>query len=59
MATTVALVLVTLTNETFIRAQSPRSAPPPNLRLLDETAGIDAIARTLISAFDIKSTLSR
>ena len=47
-----ALVLVSLTNESFIRAQSPRSAALPNLRLPDETAGVDAIARTLISAFD-------
>ena len=47
-----ALVLVSLTNESFIRAQSPRSAAPLNLRLSDETAGVDAIARTLISAFD-------
>ena len=46
------LVLVSFTNESFIRAQSPRSAAPPNLRLPDETAGVDAIARTLISAFD-------
>ena len=47
-----ALVLVSLTNESFIRAQSPRSAAPLNLRLPDETAGVDAIARTLVSAFD-------
>jgi hypothetical protein len=47
-----ALVLVNLTNESFIRAQSPRSAAPLNLRLPDETTGVDAIARTLISAFD-------
>jgi len=47
-----ALVLVSLTNESFIRAQSPRSAAPPNLRLPDETTGVDAIARILISAFD-------
>src|SRR3989449_36203 len=47
-----ALVLVSLTNESFIRAQSPRSAAPLNVRLPDETAGVDAIARTLISAFD-------
>jgi hypothetical protein len=47
-----ALVLVSLTNESFIRAQSPRSAAPLNLRLPDETTGVDAIARTLISAFD-------
>src|SRR5437016_2273354 len=47
-----ALVLVSLTNESFIRAQSPRSAAPLNLRLPDEAAGVDAIARTLVSAFD-------
>jgi hypothetical protein len=47
-----ALVFVSLTNESLIRAQSPRSAAPPNLRLPDETAGVDAIVRTLISAFD-------
>lgn len=47
-----ALVLVSLTNGSSIHAQSPRSAAPLNLRLPDETAGVDAIARTLISAFD-------
>ena len=59
-----------LTNESFIRAQSPPSAAPPsqvilrhrlqarmptlrpNFRLPDESAGIDAIVRALISAFD-------
>jgi hypothetical protein len=48
----VALVSVSLTNESLIRVQSPRSAAPPNVRLSDETAGVDAIARTLVSAFD-------
>src|SRR6266571_446099 len=52
IVTGAALVLVSLTNESFIRAQSPRSAAPPNLRLPDETTEVDAIARTLISAFD-------
>jgi len=47
-----ALLLVSLTNGSFVRAQSPRSAAPPNLRLPDEAAGLDAIVRTLISAFD-------
>ena len=47
-----AMVTVSLTNESFIRAQSPRSAAPPNLRLPDESTGVDGIARTLISAFD-------
>ena len=50
--TVAALVLVSLTNESFIRAQSPRSAAPPNFRLPDESTGIDGIARTLVSAFD-------
>lgn len=47
-----ALVLVCLTNESSIRAQTPRSAAPPDLRLPDESTGVDAIARTLISVFD-------
>jgi len=47
-----ALVLLSLINESVIRAQSPQSAAPLNFRLPDETAGIDAIARTLISVFD-------
>jgi len=47
-----ALVSVSPTNGSLIRAQSPRSAAPLNLRLPDETAGVDAIARILISAFD-------
>ena len=47
-----ALILASLPNESPVRAQSPQSAAPPNLRLPDETAGVDAIARTLISAFD-------
>lgn len=41
-----------LTNESFIRAQSPQIAAPSNLRLPDESIGIDGIARTLISVFD-------
>ena len=47
-----ALVAVSLTNESLIRAQSPQIAVPPNLRLPDEAAGFDGIVRTLISAFD-------
>jgi hypothetical protein len=43
-----ALVTVHLTTESFIRAQSPQSAA----RLPDESAGIDGIARALLSAFD-------
>ena len=45
------LVSASLTNESFIRAQAPRSAAPPNFRY-DESTGIDGIARTLVSAFD-------
>jgi hypothetical protein len=48
----VALVIASLTNESFIRAQSPQIAAPTSVRLPDEVAGVDAIARTLISAFD-------
>jgi hypothetical protein len=50
-----ALILASLTNESLVRAQSPpiaEPASPPNFRLPDESTGIDAIARTLISAFD-------
>ena len=47
-----ALVSGSLTNESPIRAQSPRSAAPPKLRLPDEAAGLNGIVRTLISAFD-------
>ena len=50
--TVATLFTVSLTNETLIRAQSPRNAPPPNLRLPDEATGLDGIARALISAFD-------
>jgi hypothetical protein len=47
-----ALVTVSLTNESLIRAQSPQIGAPPNLRLPDESTGVDGIAQTLISAFD-------
>jgi hypothetical protein len=47
-----ALVLVSLTNESLTRAQSTRSAAPANWRLPDESAGIDGITQTLVSAFD-------
>jgi hypothetical protein len=58
-ASTVAVVIifaVGVTNESVIRAQ-PRQvkvkpAAVPKVRLSDESAGIDEIARTLISAFD-------
>lgn len=54
MMTVVGAALVTfgLTNESFIRAQSPRTAAPQKARLPDESAGIDGIARTLIFVFD-------
>jgi hypothetical protein len=48
----VALVTVSLANESLIRAQSPRSAAPPHWRLPDESTGVDGIAQTLISLFD-------
>jgi hypothetical protein len=47
-----ALIVAGSANVSAIRAQSPRSAPPPKVRLPDEAAGLDAIARTLIAAFD-------
>jgi len=46
------LLAVSLANTSVIRAQSPRLAGPPTLPLPNEPAGIDGIARTLISAFD-------
>jgi hypothetical protein len=51
-----ALFTVSVTNESFIRAQSPKTAAklaaPPKVRLPDESAGLDGIVPTLISAFD-------
>src|SRR5216683_2348657 len=51
-----AIVTVSVTNESFIRAQPPKTAAkpaaPPKVRLSDESEGMDGIARTLISAFD-------
>jgi hypothetical protein len=38
-------------NESFVHAQSPKPAAPP-VRLPNESAGIEGIARTLIAAFD-------
>ena len=35
-----------------LRAQSPPAAPRPNVRLPDEAAGLDAVVRALIGAFD-------
>jgi hypothetical protein len=48
----VALASVSLTNESVVRPQSPRSVAPPTWHLPAEAAGLDGIARTLISAFD-------
>src|SRR5207249_11940356 len=36
----------------LLRAQSAQVAARPNMRLPDEAAGLDAIVRTLIAAFD-------
>ena len=51
-----ALVTVGVINESFVHAQSPKAAAtpaaPPQVRLPDESSGIDRIARTLIAAFD-------
>ena len=47
-----AIVTVSVTDESFIRAQSPKPAAPPKVRLPDESEGIDGIAQTLISVFD-------
>jgi hypothetical protein len=51
-----ALVTVSLTNESLIRAQSPKTAAAPaapaNVRLPDEAAGFDGVVQALISAFD-------
>jgi hypothetical protein len=51
-----AVVTVGAINNSFIHAQSPRTtatpAAPPRVRIPDESAGIQRIAQTLISAFD-------
>jgi hypothetical protein len=47
-----ALITFGVTNRFLVRAQSPQNARPPNVLLTDEAAGLDAIARTLISTFD-------
>ena len=44
-----ALAALSLTES---HAQSPRGAATPNLRLPDESAGLDVIVQTLISVFD-------
>lgn len=46
----IAAILVSLVS--LLRAQSPTVVPRPNVRLPDETAGLDAVARALIGAFD-------
>lgn len=45
-----ALITTGVTN--VIRAQAPQIAPPPKVRLPDESTGIDGIARALVAAFD-------
>src|ERR1051326_5436214 len=52
MPVATALVTVSLTTDSFVRAQPLRIPTPPEVRLPDESPGIDAIARTLVSAFD-------
>jgi hypothetical protein len=47
-----ALVAVSLIQAPLLRAQPPSKAAPPKVHLPNESAGIDGIARTLISAFD-------
>lgn len=46
-----AVVLVGLTSES-LRAQSPPSGAPSNVHLPNEAAGVDAIVRALIGAYD-------
>jgi hypothetical protein len=47
-----ALVLVSLTTDSFTLAPSHQGVVPSNWRLPEESAGIDGIAQTLVSAFD-------
>jgi hypothetical protein len=47
-----AVLLLVVTNESLIRAQSPQIAARSTLQLPDEAAGLDGIVRTLISVFD-------
>ena len=49
---TAALVIASLTSAPGVHAQSPGSAPRSRPALPEETSGVDAIARTLISVFD-------
>jgi hypothetical protein len=46
------LVIFSLTDGSLLRAQSSRGGAAPKVGLPDESAGIDAIARTLVSEFD-------
>jgi len=46
------IVAAVLTIAVPVYAQSPQTVARPNVRLPDETAGVEAIVRTLISAFD-------
>jgi hypothetical protein len=46
------LVTVSLTKESLMRGQSPKSAAPQNWRLPEESTGVDGIAQTVISVFD-------
>ena len=47
-----AQVTFSLADESFNRAQAPQIAAQSNVRLPNESAGIDGIAQTLVSAFD-------
>jgi hypothetical protein len=51
MAAAGVALVVSLTNESPLRAQPSQNAGP-NLRLTDEAAGIDAIVQTLMAVFD-------
>ena len=46
------IAAVSVPPASLLRAQAPQVAARPNVRLPDEAAGLDAIVRTLISAFD-------
>jgi hypothetical protein len=52
IAAPVALLSISVTNEPLVRVESPQVAARPTVRLPEETAGLDAIVRMLISAFD-------
>jgi len=46
-----ALVAVSLVSEPLLRAQSSGTSAPTNVRLPDESGGVDVIARALMSVF--------